>query len=256
MAMARKTKEEALETRNRIIDTAEHVFFRQGVSRTSLTDIATAAGVTRGAIYWHFKNKADLFAAMFDRVKLPLDELVAATLDAREPDPLGRIADVLVHCLRDTLLDPRRRRILDILFFKCEFTDDMGDVVARHQLNVREGRERLEGGLKNAIAKGQLHPDLDTHLATGLMHAMITGLLSDWLFTPGCIDLEGKAEQVVQACFDMLKTSPVLRKKPLANETVDAKAVDAKLASPNSASPCSLTHSTKNRASDDHSGQS
>jgi TetR/AcrR family acrAB operon transcriptional repressor len=234
--MARKTKEEALETRNRIIDTAEHVFYRQGVSRTSLTDIATAAGVTRGAIYWHFKNKADLFAAMFDRVKLPLDELIAATLDAREPDPLGRIADVLVHCLRDTLLDPSRRRILDILFFKCEFTDDMGDVVARHQLNVREGRERLEGGLKNAIAKGQLHPDLDTHLATGLMHAMITGLLSDWLFTPGCIDLEGKAEQVVQACFDMLKTSPVLRKNPLVK------------------SP--LTHSTKNRASDDHSGRS
>jgi len=244
--MARKTKEEALETRNRIIDTAEHVFYRQGVSRTSLTDIATAAGVTRGAIYWHFKNKADLFAAMFDRVKLPLDELVAATLDAREPDPLGRIADVLVHCLRDTLLDPSRRRILDILFFKCEFTDDMGDVVARHQLNVREGRERLEGGLKNAIAKGQLHPDLDTHLATGLMHAMITGLLSDWLFTPGCIDLEGKAEQVVQACFDMLKTSPVLRKKPLVENPVNPKAA--------SSSP--LTHSTKNRASDDHSGQS
>ncbi len=73
-------------------------------------------------------------------------------------------------------------------------------------------------------------------LATGLMHAMITGLLSDWLFTPGCIDLEGKAEQVVQACFDMLKTSPVLRKNPLAENP--------------------LTHSTKNRVSDDHCGRS
>jgi TetR/AcrR family acrAB operon transcriptional repressor len=210
--MARKTKEEALETRNRIIDTAEQVFYRQGVSRTSLTDIASAAGVSRGAIYWHFKNKSDLFSAMFDRVKLPLDELVAATLDHREPDPLGRIADVLVHCLRDTLLDPRRRRILDILFFKCEFTDDMGDVVARHQLTVREGRTRLEGGLQNAIAKGQLDPGLDTGLAASLMHAMITGLLNDWLFTPGCIDLEQHAGRIVEACFDMLRHSPALRR--------------------------------------------
>ncbi|MEK6297806.1 MAG: TetR family transcriptional regulator, partial [Paraburkholderia tropica] len=33
--MARRTKEEALETRNRILDAAEHVFFEKGVSRTS-----------------------------------------------------------------------------------------------------------------------------------------------------------------------------------------------------------------------------
>lgn len=87
--MVRRTKEEALETRNRILDAAEHVFFEKGVSRSSLADIAQAAGVTRGAIYWHFENKGDLFTAMFDRVILPLDEMKAATVDPDEPDPLG-----------------------------------------------------------------------------------------------------------------------------------------------------------------------
>ena len=69
--MARKTKEEARETRNRILDAAEQVFQRQGVSRTSLADIAGEARVTRGAIYWHFKNKADLYDAMIKRVLAP-----------------------------------------------------------------------------------------------------------------------------------------------------------------------------------------
>ena len=45
----------------------------QGVTRTSLAEVATAAGMTRGAVYWHFKDKADLFRAMCDRATLPLE---------------------------------------------------------------------------------------------------------------------------------------------------------------------------------------
>ena len=66
--MARRTKEEAQATRDRILDAAELEFQRHGVSRTSLQAIARAAGVTRGAIYWHFKNKPDLFKAMLKRL--------------------------------------------------------------------------------------------------------------------------------------------------------------------------------------------
>ena len=62
--MARSTKEEALETRSRILDAAEEVFFTRGLAQSSLADVAVAADVTRGAIYWHFKNKSDLFEAM------------------------------------------------------------------------------------------------------------------------------------------------------------------------------------------------
>ena len=64
--MARRTKEDAQRTRDRILDMAEREFLRRGVSRTSLQDIATAAGTTRGAIYWHFKSKNDLYFALLD----------------------------------------------------------------------------------------------------------------------------------------------------------------------------------------------
>ena len=56
-----RTKAEAEETRNSILSAAERVFFEKGVSTASLDDVAKAAGVTRGAIYWHFSNKTDLF---------------------------------------------------------------------------------------------------------------------------------------------------------------------------------------------------
>ena len=44
------------------------VFHQRGVARASLHEIAQAAGVTRGALYWHFKNKEDLFDALFARI--------------------------------------------------------------------------------------------------------------------------------------------------------------------------------------------
>lgn len=63
--MARKTKQQALETRQHILDVAMRLFSQQGVSSTSLAQIAQAAGVTRGAIYWHFKDKTDLFSEIW-----------------------------------------------------------------------------------------------------------------------------------------------------------------------------------------------
>src|SRR3546814_20198970 len=68
--LARKTKQGAEKTRNEILDAAEILFSERGASRTSLEEIARAAGVTRGAVYWHFRNKVDLFEAMQDRVKI------------------------------------------------------------------------------------------------------------------------------------------------------------------------------------------
>src|SRR5205085_152133 len=65
-AMARRTRKEALETRDRIIDAAEHVFQRKGVAHASLAEVAARAKVTRGAVYWHFKDKSELFDAMME----------------------------------------------------------------------------------------------------------------------------------------------------------------------------------------------
>ena len=72
--MVKKTNADAELTRQHLLDKAELLFLERGVSRTSLQDIATAAGTTRGAIYWHFKDKADLFNAMMERVVLPMEQ--------------------------------------------------------------------------------------------------------------------------------------------------------------------------------------
>jgi TetR/AcrR family acrAB operon transcriptional repressor len=148
---------------------------------------------------------------MFDRSLMPLDELVAATLDSKESDPLARMRDIFVWCMRNIALDEQRRRVFDILFLKCEFVEEMGPVRERHQNNMREGIERIERGLVNAIAQGQLSADLDTRQATTILHALFTGILHDALMLPEGVDLERDAERLIDACFDSLRFSPALR---------------------------------------------
>lgn len=214
--MARRTKEEALQTRNRILDAAEQVFYDKGVSRTSLADIAAQAGVTRGAIYWHFENKGDLFTAMFDRVLLPLDEFGAPPADeaaAANDDPLARLSSVLKWCLQAAAADPRRRRVFDILFLKCEFVDEMGPVKARHQTSMREGVGKIEADLILAIGKGQLPADLDTRRSALYVHAFVGGFLRDTLLLPAADDFASHIDAFIDACIDALRTSQALRKK-------------------------------------------
>ena len=211
--MARRTKEEAEETRQSILDAAERLFHDQGVSRTSLADIASAAGVTRGAIYWHFENKVDLFQAMLERLHLPLEELAQASEREDVPKPLGQTRELLVRLLRNVELDAQTRRIQEILQLKCEYTDDLGDLRQKMQALHLECDERIEKSLRNAVSKAQLPADLDCRRATLCLHGYVHGLQANWLLAPGGDSLAEQAESFVDVLFYMLRCSHALRRR-------------------------------------------
>lgn len=209
--MVRRTKEEAQATRSQILEAAEQAFYERGVARTTLADIATLAGVTRGAIYWHFTNKAELVQAMLDSLHEPLEEMSLASHNEAEIDPLGCIKKLLIHLFRQVSTDPKTRRINEILFHKCEFTDEMCDFRRQRRANTLFCNERIVLALSNAVRKGQLPPALDLSKAARCMHAYIDGILSQWLLVPDSFSLYDQAEELVDTCLDMLKLSPALR---------------------------------------------
>ena len=89
--MVRKTREAALATRQALLAAALEVFRERGVTHTRLVDVAARAGVTRGAIYWHFKDKAELFEAVCERGTLPVEALLAEASRNVQPDPLAKL---------------------------------------------------------------------------------------------------------------------------------------------------------------------
>lgn len=193
--MARRTKEEALETRNKLLDAAEHLFQAQGVSHTSLQDIARRAGATRGAVYWHFKDKADLFNAMMERVTLPMEASFKQEdggLDAgRSPgvDALQRIRRATVDALQRIVTDAQTRRVFEVATQKVEYIEELQDVRLRH-LAVRHGfLSRIEQSMEAACSQTDMKLTMPTAMAAQGLHALIDGLIQNWLLDPQAFDL-------------------------------------------------------------------
>ena len=188
--MARRTKEEALATRNRLLDAAELLFQAQGVSQTTLQQIAQQAGATRGAIYWHFKDKADLFNAMMERVILPLEAGPrAAAVAVGTDDPLAEIEDGMVHALNLMATDPQVRRVFDVATHKVEYTHDMASVQQRH-LDARNACVvDFEKALRLAARRGHIKLPVPSYVAAQGLHALISGLIQNWLLDPEAFEL-------------------------------------------------------------------
>jgi TetR/AcrR family acrAB operon transcriptional repressor len=209
--VVRRTKDEAAETRNRLLDAAEHVFGERGVARTSLEDIAAAAGVTRGAIYWHFKDKSDLFAAMVNRVTLPLEAMAARSGDESVTDPLATLKACAVRTLKRTATDPQCRRVFDIVIHKCEYLDEMAGVARRIGAIQRGCIDSAEQTIRNAIRCGALPAGINPRLAAIGLDAMLFGLISSWLANNDYVALERQAEAMVDLYIDGLRRTPPRR---------------------------------------------
>ncbi|RAU33010.1 MULTISPECIES: multidrug efflux transporter transcriptional repressor AcrR [unclassified Pantoea] len=208
--MARKTKAQALETRNQILDAALAHFSEQGVAATSLADIAAAAGVTRGAIYWHFKNKADLLQEIWLRCDAGLDDVELEYQTKYPDDPLSVMRSMLIYILDATAKDAQRRALMEIIFHKCEFVGEMSTLVAMQQGLLQACYDRIETVLRSCIEARQLPGALNTRQAALLMRGYINGMMESWLFNPHSFDLAAEAPQIVDAFLDMLRLSPTL----------------------------------------------
>lgn len=206
--MVRRTKDEAQATRDHILDIAERVFEQRGVSRSSLQHIAQAAGVTRGAIYWHFENKADLFNAMFKRVTLPLEEAIGRSADPQAVDPVQEVRDSLLNALRKTVADPQVQRVFVIAMQKVEYVDELLAVRER-RINTRDGcLQHVEVGLKRAMAAGRLGSRVSARNAAVGLHALVSGLIDNWLLDPRAFDLVKVGTQALDAYLAGLALPP------------------------------------------------
>ena len=178
--IVRRTKEQSEQTRQHIMRAARREFARHGVTRTTLERVAAEADVTRGAVYWHFANKRDLFRSMRDQVSLPLFDR-AELPDGDDPDPLLGVERFLNGVIDQVAGDRQTRQTFDILSLKCEYVDEFRSELKRHTQRCHElmlgladvyGRARGAGMLREGVVPDQA--------ALGTC-VFITGLLRLWL---------------------------------------------------------------------------
>lgn len=176
--MARKTREEAERTRQSIIEAAGVVFCRDGLHGARLEDVAREAGISRGAVYWHFRDKEELLQALLREQPLPIERPPVSGID------LAQSWELLYRDLLATLSDDDLRQLPEILLHKSERTAAAAPVQERLAAAQERLGRHLRHALLQAVESGELARELDIEAAGELLRTCITGLLFECLQQP------------------------------------------------------------------------
>lgn len=205
--MVRKTKEDAEITRQRIINAARELFVTHGVSKTSLDKIAKHAQVTRGAVYWHFENKTELFHAMREHIFLPLIDQIDGTLlsSENEKDPLKRIENCLLGTISTLSNDLATRQTYEVLMSKCEYVDEFAEVLKQMLSNCDGIVSNIKQVYQEAQEQDLISPNhspaelaMDTHL-------FFSGLLHMWVKDSDGSRFRNQAEALIKTHISLRK---------------------------------------------------
>jgi TetR/AcrR family acrAB operon transcriptional repressor len=205
--MARKTKEEAENTRKELIQAARRVFHQCGVSRSTLEKIAKEAGVTRGAVYWHFEDKAELFFAMREDVFKPMVERTDSFLLSENYDnPLDAIEASVKEFFR--VLDDCSvvREVFEIMISRCEYVDEFASVQEEVGRPAQEFLRKMEAVYQRAADKGMLREGLEPLACARDTWAFTSGMLHLLL---GCQMNRGLDQEIPR----MIATHMALRRR-------------------------------------------
>ena len=193
----RRTKEEAARTRQDILKSALIVFGEKGYSAATLKQIAAEAGVTRGAIYWHFNNKAELYNTLIESYSAR-----GATIGEEAIADGGSFVDILrrifVRQLQAVEEDPDLRAIMEIHLFKTGLDPELQTA---HLQQIQSGQALLEGindAMSMGIAAGELRADIDPLEMARAFLAFQNGLIYLWLLTPDSFSLSSSAESMAE----------------------------------------------------------
>lgn len=175
----RRTKEEADKTRAAILKAALKVFYKKGVSRATLADIGEAAGVTRGAVYWHFKDKTDLFL-----------QLSAEITNSRHFNPetwsdesiqtLEDLRDAILGRLRLFFDDRDVRIFMMTIFSRMEYIDDFKEFWINEKNYQKASIQALESVLVRLKGQGEIRKEINPQHAARHVYIFIDGIYDCW----------------------------------------------------------------------------
>lgn len=189
----------AHETRDRIIASAARVFARKGFSRATLDEVAADAGVTKGAIYWHFRNKNDLLFAMLDaRLRQDTAPLLGDLQHLLKDggDPRAAFSGMFSASMRRCIQDPDWPK----LYLECLSLARDPDVRERLSSFYDDVWAVSEGFTRHVQGHGLTRAGIDPRVAAIFWTALFDGLVLAWQVKGEAIDFE----RVLPAIFQML----------------------------------------------------
>ena len=203
----KRTKEDAAVTRAALLKTALTLFSTKGYAATSIDDITKAAKVTRGALYHHFKNKADLYNTLVEEVSASGANIVQSAV-AEGGTFLEILKRVFVRQLTYIEENPQARAVMELALFK---TGSHPELRSGREKQIQAGQAMIEGiaqAMQIGVGSGELRNDISPLEMARSFIGFQNGIIQMWLLSPKSFSLKGSAETYATILISGLKRQP------------------------------------------------
>jgi len=176
--MAKKTKEDAEQTRLAILDSALQAFYEKGCSRTTFDEIAKRINLTKGAVYWHFRNKADVIA----------ETIVQKVTSHRQqfsqeiPTTVAEMRSQIMNRAKHIEDDKEFQRFLFFVIYRMEWSEAIFENVWTKIGEISEiPDKRLYDSLNQIQQKGEIKADTDIKVLCTVLLCMWNGCVNRYI---------------------------------------------------------------------------
>lgn len=172
--MARRTKEEAEQTRQAVLDAALNIFYEKGFCRTTFDEIAKRINLTKGAVYWHFRNKADLLSELMrQKFSLKNNELKGVI---KPPSTLAELREAMRIHAQSIESDFEFQKFLFFIIFQMEWSETICQRVGQQVREIRDfPLQQIKETLTLLQKSGEIVPETNIDELSLIMLCMWRG---------------------------------------------------------------------------------
>ena len=194
----RKTKEEAEITKQKIMDAALQLFKNKGVDATRLQDIAKAAGMTRGAIYWHFKNKLDILTTLMLDMKKRF-EVLLKNFQEEDGGAVEKLERLIHEIIMAHTADERFQDLIIVMMSNYQRSQNL----RKHHFKTEFPTQFIEivsDLTRQGMDEGAIRRDIDPNEIAWIVLFIFTGSIITNLKFPNAYKVSDKSDRIVD-CF-------------------------------------------------------
>ncbi len=203
----RRTKEDAEQTRRAILASAMDLFYEKGYSKTTFDEVAKRINLTKGAVYWYFRNKPDIVAALINEYASSHLEVLRQMVAEKECVNFDDLLEMLLYsnkCLRD---DPKIYKFVFFLVCQMEWSES---ILTKIEPLVKQTKEFSHGLIFNALQTMQknnkIKPDVDIKTITEIIISMQGGFTERFLKRRLTCDYDEITKTGLNLIFNNIKT--------------------------------------------------
>jgi len=188
------------DTRTRILESAAKIFAQKGYTPASLDEVASHAGLTKGAIYWHFKSKGDLFYALLDSrfkrdtASIP-EELASAEFST---NPRLGLIKILHRLLQNLEQEPE----WPLLYIEFMGQARSPEILARLKTLYQESYQFSENAIQLQKQLNLYDEKMDSKAIGIFWSALLEGVALSWLINRDELDFYALTEKMVDLIWN------------------------------------------------------